>query len=470
VAGHVFVSYSHADDAYVRRLVAHFETEGFEVWSDDGIDVGAQWISVVRGMVDSCAAFVLVMSPDAEASTWVARELERAEAKDKPVLPLLLRGGLFGSLPMIQYESVAGEELPSHRFLNRLRALAPTTKPPVAPAPASVTSAPTPSAPAATPPLAAAPVAPPATALPPTASPTPPAAAPAEVRAAAAPVGSLVTAPALPPAGPWPEPRSRSGGSSMLGRRVFEWALLALILTNVVLVQSQLELEVTGFTAFAIRVDWLSSAAAAVVLIVGALRASTLAFPVRAMAVMLMLGWLYWLVFLQYGSSDSLPSWLGVLVTDVLPIYGCAAGLVAVFLLHRARSRRRPGPEPARPPRSAATVTVQALGVLALVPLALLVLAGGADNYAWAYPPTVAVFGAIVIQTPLEPDRGLRRLAATGTLTFAVLQIVGLSAWGGPFDIDVPADVQLILAASQFACVALAAAAITLLTQRRPTA
>jgi hypothetical protein len=136
VAGHVFVSYSHADDEYVRRLVDSLVAEGFDVWSDEGIDVGSQWISVVRGKVDDCAAFVLVMTPEAESSTWVARELERAAAKDKPVLPLLLRGDLFTSLPMIQFERVADDQLPSRRFIEHLRTLAPSRRPVPTPTPA----------------------------------------------------------------------------------------------------------------------------------------------------------------------------------------------------------------------------------------------------------------------------------------------------------------------------------------------
>jgi hypothetical protein len=119
------VSYSHVDSAYVRALVTKLRGFGFDVWVDDGIDVGSEWITIVRGKVDSCAAFVLVMTPEAERSTWVARELERAETRGKPILPILLHGEPFDSLSMLHYDDVTARQMPSDRFVRRLRSLAP---------------------------------------------------------------------------------------------------------------------------------------------------------------------------------------------------------------------------------------------------------------------------------------------------------------------------------------------------------
>jgi hypothetical protein len=127
VPGQVFVSYSRHDAEYVRRLVDFLRHSGFDVWSDEGIDVGTQWVDVVRGKIDTCAAFVLIMTPDSERSTWVARELERANARAKPILPMLLAGSPFDSLRGTQFESVVGGTGPSARFVEQLRSL--TTPP-----------------------------------------------------------------------------------------------------------------------------------------------------------------------------------------------------------------------------------------------------------------------------------------------------------------------------------------------------
>ena len=118
--GHVFVSYSHGDSEYVRALVAFLRGHGHDVWLDEGIDVGSQWIAVIRGQVDTCAAFVPVMTPAADGSTWVARELERADAFNRPILPLLLEGQPLGSIAGVQFEDVRGGRMPSQRFLDRL--------------------------------------------------------------------------------------------------------------------------------------------------------------------------------------------------------------------------------------------------------------------------------------------------------------------------------------------------------------
>jgi hypothetical protein len=120
--GHVFISYSRSDQDYVDRLFAHLERAGLNPWIDrSGIDYGTRWKHVVRDAVDGCSAFVVVMTPDAEDSEWVDRELQRAQDDGKPILPLLLRGRKFFSLGDVHYEDVIGGRLPSDEFVARLR-------------------------------------------------------------------------------------------------------------------------------------------------------------------------------------------------------------------------------------------------------------------------------------------------------------------------------------------------------------
>jgi hypothetical protein len=120
--GHVFISYSRSDQDYVDRLFAHLERAGLNPWIDrSGIDYGTRWKQVVRDAVDGCSAFVVVMTPDAEDSEWVDRELQRAQDAGKPILPLLLRGRKFFSLADVHYEDVTGGRMPSDEFVARLR-------------------------------------------------------------------------------------------------------------------------------------------------------------------------------------------------------------------------------------------------------------------------------------------------------------------------------------------------------------
>ena len=76
VPGHVFISYRHDDDVpYVQRLTGHLTSEGVSVWFDREIVTGDRWDRVIRLKIDTCAAFVVVMTPRAEESDWVAREI-----------------------------------------------------------------------------------------------------------------------------------------------------------------------------------------------------------------------------------------------------------------------------------------------------------------------------------------------------------------------------------------------------------
>jgi hypothetical protein len=123
MAGHIFVSYSRADQDYVNRLVQYLSEHQIATWVDHEIDYGARWVVAVRDKIDTCAAFVSVMSPTAEASDWVNREIDRAEEMGRPIRPLLLDGGRFFRLSNLQYEDVRGAVLPRARFIEDLRSI-----------------------------------------------------------------------------------------------------------------------------------------------------------------------------------------------------------------------------------------------------------------------------------------------------------------------------------------------------------
>lgn len=122
MGGEVFVSYSRRSDGrYVDELAAYLASAGFRTWYDRQITPGAQWSAEIRRHIDTCAAFVVVMTPEAEASQWVDIEVERARESRRPILPLLLRGERFFALANIQHEDVVGGRMPGERFVSRLR-------------------------------------------------------------------------------------------------------------------------------------------------------------------------------------------------------------------------------------------------------------------------------------------------------------------------------------------------------------
>jgi tetratricopeptide (TPR) repeat protein len=123
VGNHVFISYSRDDQAYVDRLVAALAGHGIASWIDREVDYGTRWPQVVRAHIDTSAAVVVVMTPVAEESVWVGREIDQAETNARPTLPLLLRGERFFRLAEHQYEDVRDGTLPLDRWFERIRTL-----------------------------------------------------------------------------------------------------------------------------------------------------------------------------------------------------------------------------------------------------------------------------------------------------------------------------------------------------------
>lgn len=131
---YVFVSYSRQDIDFVRELLRFLRGHGLKVWADDQLAVGERWDRVIRMRIAECAAFILVMSPSADKSDWVAAEIDYARNERKPILPLLLDGEIFFGFSRTQHHSVVGGMLPGPDLIAQLHALvAPETGDPTRP-------------------------------------------------------------------------------------------------------------------------------------------------------------------------------------------------------------------------------------------------------------------------------------------------------------------------------------------------
>lgn len=100
---HIFISYSREDEQFAFHLRDLLESKGFSVWLDKKMEPGVRWLEKMFAAIDQCLAFIVVMSPDSEKSPWVMRELERAQRKQKLILPVLLKGKPWPFLEMIQH-------------------------------------------------------------------------------------------------------------------------------------------------------------------------------------------------------------------------------------------------------------------------------------------------------------------------------------------------------------------------------
>jgi hypothetical protein len=121
---HVFLSYSRSDLGYTQRLVDHLKQARISVFWDQDVPEGARWSTILRDRIDRCRAFIVVMTPLAEESRGVEREINRAERAGCLIVPLLLSGKPFFLLSDRQFHDVRDATMPSDRLVERLRTVA----------------------------------------------------------------------------------------------------------------------------------------------------------------------------------------------------------------------------------------------------------------------------------------------------------------------------------------------------------
>lgn len=127
---HLFISYSRKDTDFALYLRSLLEHAGFPVWMDARLSTGENFASEIKRNIDTCAAFIVVMSPESEESDWVQNEIIRAKDQRKPLFPVLLRGNAFWHLANVQYEDMrAGlTAIPSSKFWHNLQVAAGASK------------------------------------------------------------------------------------------------------------------------------------------------------------------------------------------------------------------------------------------------------------------------------------------------------------------------------------------------------
>ena len=88
----VFISYSHADAEFAQRLIADLNAAGHACWLDTvKIKGGDEWIQSITEGINNSYAFISLVSPSANTSTWVRREFLWAEHKKKRIFPVMAR-------------------------------------------------------------------------------------------------------------------------------------------------------------------------------------------------------------------------------------------------------------------------------------------------------------------------------------------------------------------------------------------
>jgi hypothetical protein len=126
---YVFISYDHDDSHYVHQLCEHLNKWGFTTWIDEDIERGSRWFKTITKAIEDCAAFIAIMTPEANESEWVETEILIAKKNSKTIFPILLRGEIFDLLLSLQCTMLRKEfnYLPSASFFRELAKVAPRT-------------------------------------------------------------------------------------------------------------------------------------------------------------------------------------------------------------------------------------------------------------------------------------------------------------------------------------------------------
>lgn len=96
----LFVSYSRADEAAVRRLCDALVAREREVWVDwRDIPPSAKWVTEIFAAIDDASAVVFVVSPASVASEECRRELDHAVAQGKRLIPVVLEKPDMAAVP-----------------------------------------------------------------------------------------------------------------------------------------------------------------------------------------------------------------------------------------------------------------------------------------------------------------------------------------------------------------------------------
>jgi hypothetical protein len=78
-------------DGETQALKAELEKYGYSVFVGEEIPAGANWPRHIQWSIENCRAFVIMCSPsygDSRLSPWTKRELELADSRNRPMIPV----------------------------------------------------------------------------------------------------------------------------------------------------------------------------------------------------------------------------------------------------------------------------------------------------------------------------------------------------------------------------------------------
>ncbi len=80
---YIFISYSHKDNNIAFPIINKLQTDGYNVWFDEGIEAGAVWSKEIADHIDKCSEFIAIISKNYFNSTNCCDELHYVRNLDK---------------------------------------------------------------------------------------------------------------------------------------------------------------------------------------------------------------------------------------------------------------------------------------------------------------------------------------------------------------------------------------------------
>jgi hypothetical protein len=125
----LFLSYSRKDSPTMGIIRDNLRMLGFNLWIDiEYLRPGTpQWERAVKRAVGKSDGMLVLCSPFAEKSDWVNREVHMARVADKPIIPVLIAGEEWESIPASlmgdQYCDMRGRSVAERSFRELVAAL-----------------------------------------------------------------------------------------------------------------------------------------------------------------------------------------------------------------------------------------------------------------------------------------------------------------------------------------------------------
>ena len=113
----VFVSYSHADEEFLKRLRVHLgllERRNIKIWTDKDIAPGMKWQDEIKNALSKTKVAVLMISTDFLSSDFITKQelpplLAAANREGVEILPVIVKPSAFGDIevePLSCYQAV----------------------------------------------------------------------------------------------------------------------------------------------------------------------------------------------------------------------------------------------------------------------------------------------------------------------------------------------------------------------------